>query len=160
MIDFKTIDNFNPGLIENLLKRSYAGFIDCFPDDKEKLYMQWEQEDHDVFNNLQTIGKCSLVACVNGLPIGYSSWDDRQNPIGIVGQNCIVPEYQRQGIGRRQIELMIEIFKDRKFTEMIVITGDHDFFKPAQRLYKKCGFIERQRFNGDLFKRIELYKLL
>ena len=160
MIDFKTIDNFKPGLIQSLLKKSYAGLIDCFPGYKEKLYTQWEQEDYDVFNHPQTIGKCSLVTCLNGLPIGYSSWDDRQNPIGIVGQNCIVPEYQRQGFGRRQIELMIEIFKERKFTEITVITGDHEFFRSAQRLYEKCGFSERQRFNGDLFKRIELYKLL
>ncbi|HEY4789362.1 MAG TPA: GNAT family N-acetyltransferase [Bacteroidales bacterium] len=160
MIDFKTIDNFKPGLIQNLLKKSYAGLIECFPDDKEKFYKQWEQEDNNVFNNPNTIGKCVLFACLEGLPIGYCSWDDRQNPIGIVGQNCILPEYQRQGFGSRQIELMIEIFKGRKFTEITVITGDHEFFKPAQRLYEKCGFMERQRFNGDLFKRIELYKLL
>jgi ribosomal protein S18 acetylase RimI-like enzyme len=60
----------------------------------------------------------------------------------------------------KQIELMIEIFKDRKFTEIRVITGDHEFFISAQRLYEKCGFNERQRFNEGLFKRIELYKLL
>jgi len=56
--------------------------------------------------------------------------------------------------------LIIKIFKDNKFNEIRVITGEHEFFKPAQRIYEKCGFKERQRIDGDLFKRIELYKLL
>lgn len=160
MIDFKTIDNFKPGLIQSILKNSYARFIDCFPNDKEKFYKQWEQEDSDAFNNPQTIGKYLCFAYLKDLPIGYCSWDDRQNPIGIIGQNCILPEYQRQGYGRKQIELIIKIFKDKKFNEIRVITGEHEFFIPAQRIYEKCGFKERQRINGDLFKRIEFYKLI
>lgn len=160
MIDFKTIDNFKPGLIQSILKNSYARFIDCFPNDKEKFYKQWEQEDSDAFNNPQTIGKYLCYVYLKDLPIGYCSWDDRQNPIGIIGQNCILPEYQRQGYGRKQIELIIKIFKDKKFNEIRVITGEHEFFIPAQRIYEKCGFKERQRINGDLFKRIEFYKLI
>jgi len=160
MIDFKSIDNFKPGSIQRILKNSYAGFIDCFPRDKEKFYKQFEQEDNDAFNNPQTIGKYLFFTCLKGLAIGYCSWDERQNPIGILGQNCILPEYQRQGYGMKQIEFIFKIFKDEKFTEIRVITGEHEFFIPAQKMYEKCGFKELKRINGDLFKRIELYKLL
>ncbi len=31
VIDFKTIDNFMPGQILDLLEKSYAGLIDFFP---------------------------------------------------------------------------------------------------------------------------------
>jgi len=160
MVVFKTIDNFKPGLIQSIFEKSYAGFIDHFPNDKEIFYKQWEQEDSDAFNNPQTIGKYLLFACLKDSPIGYCSWDDRQYPIGIIGQNCILPEYQRQGYGRKQIELIIKIFKDKKFKEIRAITGEHEFFIPAQRIYEKCGFKERQRIKGNLFKLIELYKLL
>src|SRR4030042_1754195 len=104
MIDFKTIDNFKPGLIQSILKNSYAEFIDCFPKDKGKFYKQWEQEDSDAFNNPQTIGKYIFITCLKDLPVGYCSWDDRQYPVGIIGQNCIIPEYQRKGYGRKQLE--------------------------------------------------------
>jgi GNAT superfamily N-acetyltransferase len=160
MVDFKTIDHFKPGLIKSILMNSYREFIDCFPTDKWKLYKQWEQEDSDAFNNPQTIGKYLLFTCLNDMPVGYFSWDERQNPVGIIGQNCILPEYQRKGYGRKQIEWIIKIFMDKKFKEISVITGDHSFFIPAQRIYEKCGFIERQRIDGDLFKKIEFYKSL
>ena len=160
MIKFKTIENFKPGLIQSLLKKSYAGFIDCFPNDKEKFYKQWEQEDCDAFNNPQTIGKYLFFVCLNDLPVGFCSWDDRQSPVGIIGQNCVLPQYQRQGYGRKQIELIIKMFTDKKFKEIRVITGEHEFFIPAQRIYKKLGFKERQRINGNLFNRVEFYKYL
>jgi GNAT superfamily N-acetyltransferase len=160
MINFKTIDNFKPGLIQSILKNSYAEFIECFPNEKEKLYKQWEQEDSDAFNHQQTIGKCLFFTCLKDIPIGYFCWDDRQNPIGIIGQNCILPKYQRKGYGKKQIEMIIKIFKDKKFKEIRVITGDYKFFTPAQRIYKKCGFKERRRINSDLFKLIEFYKLI
>jgi len=94
------------------------------------------------------------------IPIGYCSWDERQHPIGIIGQNCVLPEYQRLGYVRKQIDLIIKIFKDNKFNEIKVINGEHEFFKPAQRIYEKCGFKERQKINGDLFQLIELNKLI
>ena len=159
-IDFKTIDNFKPGLIQLILKNSYSKFTDCFPNAKEIFYKQWEEEDNDAFNNPNTIGKYLFFTCLKDVPIGYCSWDEREKPVGIIGQNCILPEYQGQGYGMKQIELIINIFKDKKFGEIRVVTGEHEFFIPAQRIYTQCGFKKRQRINGNLFNRIEFYKIL
>jgi GNAT superfamily N-acetyltransferase len=74
---------------------------------------------------LVILGKYLFFACLKDFPIGYCSWDERQYPVGIIGQNCILPEYQRQGYGRKQIELIINIFNDKNFNEIIVITGEH-----------------------------------
>jgi|WetSurMetagenome_2_1015567.scaffolds.fasta_scaffold27227_4 hypothetical protein len=38
MINFKMIENFKPGLIQSILKNSYAEFIDCFPNEKARIY--------------------------------------------------------------------------------------------------------------------------
>jgi len=160
MIDFKTIEDFKPGLIQELLKKSYAGLIQLFHNHKGEFYKPWEQEDIDAFKNISTIGAHLLFTCLNDLPIGYFSWDDRQNPIGIIGQNCILPEYRGHGYGINQIKKIIDIFKDKEFKEIRVITGEHEFFIPAQRIYTVCGFKELQRINGELFNRIEFYKPL
>jgi ribosomal protein S18 acetylase RimI-like enzyme len=91
-------------------------------------------------------------------PIGYFSWDDRQFPLGIIGQNCILPNYQGQGYGRNQIESVIKIFQDKKFNEIRVITGNHDFYIAAQKMYTNCGFQEHRKMKGDLFNLIEYSK--
>jgi GNAT superfamily N-acetyltransferase len=158
MIIFKTIDNFNPGLIQKIIKTSYKHLIDYFPDKKQKLFDQWEKEDMDAFNNLDTIGKHILFTCIIDEPIGFFSWDDRQYPIGIVGQNCILPYYQGLGYGKNQIEMIIKIFQDKKFNVIRATTGDHDFFISAQKMYTNCGFQEQRKINGDLFKLIEYSK--
>ena len=157
MIVYRTIDNFKPGLIENLLKTSYKRLIDYFPNEKQGFYHQWEKEDYEAFKNPDTIGKYVLFSCLGNNPIGYFSWDDRQYPLGIIGQNCILPSYQEHGYGRNQIESLIKMFQDKKFHELRVVTGDHDFFIAAQKMYINCGFIEHRKMKGDLFNLIEFY---
>jgi GNAT superfamily N-acetyltransferase len=158
MIVYRTIDYFKPGLIKNLLKTSYKRLIDYFPNERQGFYHQWEKEDYEAFNNPDTIGKYVLFSCLGNNPIGYFSWDDRQYPIGIIGQNCILPSYQGQGYGRNQIESVIKLFKDKKFNEIRVITGNHVFFNAAQKMYTSCGFQEQRKMKGDLYNLIELSK--
>jgi ribosomal protein S18 acetylase RimI-like enzyme len=160
MIIYKPIDFFEPGLIQKLLKKSYQDLFQYFPNEKQRLYKQWEHEDKEVFNYPDTIGRHVLFTCINDNPIGYFSWDDRKFPQGIIGQNCVLPDHQKQGFGRKQVDTMIKIFEDTKFEEISVVTGNHKFFEPAQKIYINCGFKEKRRFNGDLFERIEFSKLL
>ncbi|MBN1415746.1 MAG: GNAT family N-acetyltransferase [Bacteroidales bacterium] len=160
MLEYKTIDNFKPGLIKRLLKNCYKGLIEHFPEEKQRFYRQWEKEDNETFNNPKTVGKYVLFSCINNSPIGYVSWDDRQFPLGIVGQNCILPDYQGKGYGKKQIELIIKFFQDNKFNEIQAITGDHEFFAPARRIYITCGFQELKKTKGDIFELVEFFKLI
>jgi GNAT superfamily N-acetyltransferase len=158
MIFYKTIDNFKPGLIQEIIIASYKNLIDYFPEEKQRLYGHWEKEDVDAFNNPETIGKHVLFSCIKNKPIGYFSWDDRQYPLGIIGQNCVLPNYQGKGYGKKQIELIIQLFQDNKFKEIIAITGDHKFFLSSQKMYISCGFREQKKIKGDLFNLIEFSK--
>ena len=155
MTTFKPIDNFQPGQIEELIKVCYRGLIELFPAEKNRFYQQWEYEDKLAFQNMDTIGRNAMFTCIDDSPIGYFSWDNRHYPNGIIGQNCILPDYQRLGYGKAQIELIKKIFKDNKFKTITAITGDHDFFNPAQKMYKECGFDIHNRRKGDLFNLIE-----
>jgi GNAT superfamily N-acetyltransferase len=160
MISYKTIDNFKPGLILQIIKASYQDLIGYFPDEKQRLYSQWEKEDMDAFNNPDTIGKHVLFTCIKNKPIGYFSWDDRQYTIGIIGQNCVLPNYQGKGYGKKQIEVIIRLFQENKFKEITTITGDHQFFLSSQKMYIGCGFSEQKKIKGDLFNKIEFSKLI
>jgi hypothetical protein len=50
--------------------------------------------------------------------------------------------------------MIIKGFQDKKFNEIRAITGDHDFFISAQKMYTNCGFQELRKMKGDLFKLI------
>ena len=156
MITHKPIYFFDPGIIQRLLKITYNDLFQYFPNEKRRLYDQQEPEDNEAFCNPDTIGRHVLFTCINDNPIGYFSWDDRHYPIGIVGQNCILPNYQGQGLGKKQIELIIEIFQREKFKEIRVTTGDHKFFSTAQKMYINCGFQEKRKTQGYIFKLILL----
>ncbi len=81
--------------------------------------------------------------------IGLGTWDPRQGPaVGIVGHNCVIPDYQGQGIGRRQVQEILRRFRQRGFARAAVTTSEHPFFVPAQRMYAACGFTLVGRRSG------------
>jgi GNAT superfamily N-acetyltransferase len=159
MVTYKPISFFEKGRIQKILKASYQDFFIYFPGEKKKLYHQWEREEEEAFSN-PIIGNHVLFTCIKGSPIGYFSWDDRNFPIGQVGQNCIIPQYQNQGYGRKQIAVIEEKFKEFNFKEVTVVTGDHEFFAPAQKMYLACGFQKKRPINGTLFENVEFFKYL
>ena len=155
MVEFKPITDFKPGQIQELTKKCYSDLIEYFPNEKDRFYHQWEKEDRLAFQNLETIGRHIIFSCIENNIIGFCSWDERQFPKGIVGQNCILPYYQGNGYGTGQIEKIIEIFQINKFKSLSAVTGDHNFFKPAHKMYEKCGFKIKEKRKGDLFDLIE-----
>jgi hypothetical protein len=50
--------------------------------------------------------------------------------------------------------------REIKFTELKVVTGDHEFFVPAQKMYLACGFQKIRTIKGTLFENIEFSKRL
>jgi len=157
--EYKGIKDFAPGIIQELIKKCYAGFFDYFPRERTRLYAHWEQEDYAAFEN-KRIGNCMAFTCINDLPVGYFCWDDRQFPVGIVGQNCILPEFRGNGYGSKQIERIITLFQERNYREITVTTGDHEFFHTTRKMYMNRGFNEYGRIEGELFGLIEFRKYL
>lgn len=157
MIEFKPITDFEPGQIQELTKICYLDLFGYFPNEKERFYHQWENEDRLAFQNIDTIGRHIQFSCIENNIIEFFSWDDRQFPKGNVGQNCILPSYQGQGYGTRQIKKIIEILKINNFKTLSAVTGDHIFFIPAHKMFEKCGFIIKEKRKGDLFDIVEYF---
>ena len=130
----------------------------------EEYRLKWRRADRETFENPATIGRCTFITCLDGVPIGLGSFDPREGPQrGVIGQNCIVPEYRQRGYGRRQVEEIVRRLGEMGVRKAIVTTGEHAFFRPVQRMYLACGFREMKRFErGDdaAFHMIEYEKEL
>ncbi|MHC4636776.1 MAG: GNAT family N-acetyltransferase [Planctomycetota bacterium] len=142
MLKFEPIPKYEKGVVFSLLSQS---FVELWNDELEEKIKQFDRE---VFENPDTVGACAFISTLNGNPIGMASWDPRQGPeFGIIGYNCILPEYQGRGFGKTQIKEILKRLQYQRFKKVIVTTGEHPFFDPADKMYLACGFIEIRRYN-------------
>ena len=141
MLKFEPVTQHEKGIIFSLLSQSW---IELWNDELQEKIKQYDRE---IFENLDTVGACVFSSILNGKPIGMASWDPRQAPeVGIIGYNCILPEYQGRGFGKVQIKEVLKRLKDHGFEKAFVTTGEHPFFESADKMYLACGFKETKRY--------------
>ncbi|UCH43160.1 MAG: GNAT family N-acetyltransferase [Dehalococcoidales bacterium] len=151
MIEFTSFQHHSRGLLVSLLAQSYAGYFQYDPECKAAWQKDWEEYDRDVFQYPDTVGASGFVTCLEGRAIGFASWDPRQLPdIGIIGHNCILPDFRGNSYGIGQIVRVLGILREQGCLKACVTTGEHSFFKPAQQMYQSCGFTEVQRSYADV----------
>lgn len=146
---FSAIQGEKPSVIAGLLRESYAALLAQDPR-WEAERTAWDQYDGEVFANPGTVGACLFLTRVDGRVAGFASWDPRPAPeYGIIGHNCILPEFRGMGLGRVQIEEVLRRFHALGMKKAHVTTSDHPFFLAAQGMYRACGFHERRRLPWD-----------
>ena len=149
MLEFKKLTACKEGFFFSLLDRSYERLLKAKPDLAENWHKDWEQYDREVFQFPETIGASGFITLYNEIIIGFGSYDPRQLPeLGIIGHNCILPDYRGKGFGKAQVIKIVSIFKEMGVKKVKVITGEHPFFIPAQKMYISCGFKETHRYNA------------
>ncbi len=142
---FTPITGEKQGTIACILQRSYAELLATEPFWQSEC-AGWDQYDKDVFTYPLTIGASLFLTRVDGHIIGFASWDRRRQPeCGIIGHNCILPEFRGRGFGRLQIAEVLRQFQVLGIRRATVTTNDHPYFMPAQRMYAACGFREIRR---------------
>lgn len=143
MLTFEPIIKYKKGLIFTLLSQSFSEVSD------EKLEEIMRQYDNEAFENTDTVGACAFITTINSSVIGMASWDPRQGPEhGIIGWDCILPEFQGKGYGKTQMFEVLKRLKQGNFKKAFVRTGEHPFFIRAQKMYLACGFQEINRYPG------------
>lgn len=139
-----------PGIIAWLLNQSYASLVEAEPEKWRPEKANWEESDRSVFENPHTIGACTFLSWYGKKTVGFFSFDPRPRPaFGIMGHNCILPEYRRQGFGTQQVGEALRKLEEYGAREARVSTNDHPFFLPAHRMYLGCGFVEIERVPWD-----------
>ena len=137
---FNKIDKYEPGIIYRLLSQAYEEILD------QQLQEQFQQFDNAVFENPDTVGTCTFITSLGQGIIGMASYDPRQAPEkAIIGHNCVLPKYRKNGYGKQQILEIIKRLKLRNVSRILVSTSEHRFFEPAQKIYLSCGFTELER---------------
>ena len=147
MLTFEPIIHYQVGTVASLLLQSYAELLsDPLWEGEQERFIQ---ADSEVFANPDTVGKCIFATCLRDALIGFASFDPRQKPeLGIIGYNCILPEFRGNGYGKQQILEVLSRFKSRGIRKAVVSKSEHPFFLPAQRMYLSCGFQENKRYVG------------
>ncbi|KKL94389.1 hypothetical protein LCGC14_1865170 [marine sediment metagenome] len=132
MLEFRKLTTYKEGLIFSLLSRSYETLLREKPILTEIWKQDWEKYDKEIFQFPKTIGISGFITIFDENIIGFGSYDPRQrSELGIVGHNCILPEYRGKGFGKVQIIKISNIFKEMGVKKVIVTTGEHPFFIPA-----------------------------
>jgi GNAT superfamily N-acetyltransferase len=159
---FKPLIQHQPGTIFNLLKECYWDFINVRPDFSKGWMREWRDYDWTIFNYPDSVGICGFVSYLSHELVGFASWDPRKYPKGIIGHNCVLPQYRGHGYGLQQINEILNRFRTMEFQMVIVTTMDHEFFLPAQEMYLACGFKKTRRFieENRSYYMLEYEKLL
>jgi GNAT superfamily N-acetyltransferase len=156
-IRFTSLREQQPGIIASLLKRSYAELVAADPVLWSQEARNWEEFDQEVFQHPDTVGSCVFLTWAGGQLVGFGSYDPRGKPeYGVIGHNCILPEFRGKGLGKQQIQEILRRFQTIGIRTAKVSTNDHPFFVPAQRMYTASGFREVGRISWDRDPRLKL----
>jgi len=157
---FTPISSFRPGTLADLIRKSYAGLVGQCPEYWEPETKKWDDFDGRSFAHPETVGRCVFVSGLDAVPIGLASFDPRPGPrYGLIGQNCVLPEFRGRGFGPQQILEVLRRLRERDIRAARVTTSGHPFFIPALKMYQSLGFRETRRFSGGPDPRYELIEL-
>lgn len=145
-LSFKPLTAHKSGIIFNLLKESYGELAKIKPEYISEWGKDWIEFDNEIFQYSNTVGVCGFISYLDIETVGFASYDPRKYPIGIIGHNCILPQFRGNGYGKQQINEILKRFRNMNFRKAIVSTNEYEFFYPAQRMYLACGFSEKRRF--------------
>lgn len=124
-----------------MLRTCYAPLVSSDPRLWSPEVREWVRFDGEVYQNPATIGECTFLSWWGESLIGFASYDPRRRPdCGVIGHNCILPEYQNRGAGKLQIREILRRFQQLGIRSARVSTLDIPFFLPARRMYFACGF--------------------
>jgi len=141
-----------PGLITEIIERSYKrlAILDTFVWSGENA--KWWNFEKEIFRYPHAVGACVFLTWYDGRLAGFGSYNPRLGlELGMVGHNCILPEFQGRGLGKKQIGEILQRLRSMAIKTASVSTSSHPFFIPAQRMYVSCGFTEigRRPWNSD-----------
>jgi GNAT superfamily N-acetyltransferase len=145
-VQFTTLSEARPGDLASLLERAYAPLRESDRRLWSEQRIQWHRFDASAFKQPDTIGACTFLTRFAGRIVGFASYDPRPAPdVGIVAHNCVVPEFQRKGIGAAQMREVLRRLRAMNIRRARVLTLDLPFFAPARSMYVSAGFSEITR---------------
>lgn len=99
-----------------------------------------------MINSIKRYAKYIIIC--DGIAVGAISFDNKGNGNYYIGCLCVVPEFQRRGIGSKTFRFMISVCKDWKCIELVTPA---DKEKNIKFYTEKCGFnIGKKTMDGNV----------
>lgn len=132
---FTNISSFPRGTLLALLRDAY-GFD---PYNEVRWGRDWEAFDTFFYDNPHIADSYGLMSTIQGLAIGFVSWDPRHRPAYVeIGHNCIATAFKGRGYGTAQMREALRRISDYG-VEKVIVTTNRDFW-PAHKMYERVGF--------------------
>jgi len=98
-----------------------------------------------------------MIAEMNSLPVGYAilQFSDAEP---LMDTLAVLPEYQRQGVGRRLMQESERVIREKGFSSYQLYSNIH--MTETINWYLKCGFQKQKQITEDGFERVYLRKPL
>jgi RimJ/RimL family protein N-acetyltransferase len=148
---FTSIDNAPQGSLAALLRDTYSMLLAGENPVWQRESIGWDQFDIAAYTN-PIIGRCAFLTWSDEVLVGFASFDPRGAPKNVlIGHHCIIPSFQKKGLGRIQFHELLRRIGQFQADEIRVSTLSAPFFEAASRLYSSCGFelIERSPWTCD-----------
>jgi len=154
MLWFAPFKQYRPGLVFQLLTESHSSLVRELPGPVVgELLAEWEGYDAAVFEEVDTVGSAGFVSVREKDVVGFASWDPRGMPdVGLIGHNCILPQFRGRGFGEQQVQEILRRFAQGAAEMARVLTDEHPFYAPAVRMYERCGFQIVEHLPGTFFE--------
>ena len=133
--NFQKITAFPRGTLAALLNDAYS-----FDSRWEEAYSgSWREFDAFFFDHPEIADRCGFFSVLDGVPIGFVSWDPRRLPESVeIGHNCIRSDWKGRGFGTRQMREALRCISAVRPRKILVVTSAS--LVPAQRMYERAGF--------------------
>jgi len=147
---FGKITDLSRGSLFAMLSDAYSFDARC----AENWGADWRKFDDFFFDNPSIAERYGFTTVMDGVPIGFVSWDPRRHPeYEEIGHNCILTRYKGRGFGKIQMKEAVRRIAGDKPAKIIVTTSG--IMLPAQKMYESAGFKkvrvrENNHFSGDL----------
>jgi len=144
MVEFKRITEFPRGTLYDILVDAYS-----FDSRNRVLWDEnWRESDDFFYENPQIAEKYGFITCVDGVPIGFVTWDPRNRPEYVeIGHNGIRSLYKHKGYGRMQLEEALRRIRTYEGLKRIIVTTNSQLVAP--RNYESVGFQLYDRTPND-----------
>ena len=119
------------------------------------IHSDWQTDKSaQVAGHYKSYPEYTLITEYDGQVVGFITYGlSERKKLGIIGNNAIRPEYQGKGLGTKQYQRVLEIFKEKGMLYAEVTTGLDKAHAPARVAYEKVGF-------KPIFSSIRYYKKL
>ena len=106
------------------------------------IYSNWrEEKTSQIVDHYRSYPETTLVTEYDGQVVGFISfYPFEKRKAGVIGNNAIHPKYQGKGLGTKQYQKALEIFREKGMIYAEVLTGADEAHIPARTAYEKAGF--------------------